>query len=75
MCSIRQGGNKNKVKLTVTYDMVWQKRSSGRRYVSSSGNAFIVGGRSKGVIGIVLYSKACWKCEAVEKRGEEAEEY
>ena len=42
--------NKNKVKLTVTYDMGWQKRSSGRRYDSSSGNSFIIVGRSKGII-------------------------
>ena len=48
----------NKVKLTVTYNMGWQKRSSGRRYDSSSGNAFIVRERSKGIIGMVLYSKA-----------------
>ena len=50
--------NKNKVKLTVTYDMGWQKRSYGRRYYSSRQNAFIIGGRSKGVIGMFLYSKA-----------------
>ena len=50
--------NNNKLKLTVTYDMGWQKRSSGRRYDSSSGHVFIIGERSKGVIVIVLYSKA-----------------
>ena len=50
--------NNNKVKLTVTYDMGWQKRSSGRRYDSSSGHAFIIGASSKGIIGMVLYSKA-----------------
>ena len=33
-----KGENKNEVKLTVTYDMVWQKRSSGRIYDSSSGH-------------------------------------
>ena len=42
--------NNNKVKLTVTYDMVWKKISSSRRYDSSSGHAFIIGGRSKGII-------------------------
>ena len=63
--------NNNKVKLTVTYDMGWQKRSSGRRYDSSSGHAFIVGERIKGIIGMVLYSKACRTCDAVDKRGEE----
>ena len=66
--------NNNKVKLTVTYDMGWQKRSSGRRYGSSSGHVFIIGGRSKGIIGMTLYSKALQKCESAENRGEEAEE-
>ena len=73
--SIRKGGNKNKVKLTITYDMVWKKISSSRRYASASRHAFIIGGRSKGVIGIVLYSRACWKCGAAEKRVEESEEH
>ena len=59
--------NNNKVKLTVTYDMGWQKRSSVRRYDSSSGHAFIIGGRSKGIIGMVLYSKACQKCDSAGK--------
>ena len=60
--------NNNKVKLTVTYDMGWKKRSSGRRYDSSSGHAFIIGGRSKGIIEIVLYFKAFSKCDTTEKR-------
>ena len=55
--------------------MGWQKRSSGRRYDSSSGHAFIIGGRKNGIIGMVLYSKACRKCESAEKKGEEAEEH
>ena len=67
--------NNNKVKLTVTYDMGWQKRSSGRRYDSSSGHAFIIGARSKGTIVMVLYSKACRNCDTAEKRREEAEEH
>ena len=45
-----RGGNK-KVKLTVTYYMCWKKISSGRRYESSDGRAFIVCGRSKGSLG------------------------
>ena len=43
--------------------------SSGCRYDSYRGHAFIIGGRSKGIIGIFLYSKAA------EKRVEEAEEH
>ena len=53
--------------------MGWQKISYGRRYESSSGHAFIIGGISKGIIGMVLYSKACRKCDGEYKRGEEAE--
>ena len=65
--------NNNKVKLAVTYDMGWQKRSSGRRYDSSIRHAFIIGESSKGIIGMVLYSKACLKCDSAEKILEEAE--
>ena len=61
--------NNNKVKLTVTYDMGWQKISAGRRYDSSRGHASIIGARSKGVIGMFLYYKACQKFESTEKRG------
>ena len=71
--SIRQGGKKNKVKLTVTYNMIWKKRSSGSIHDSYIGHAFIIGGRSKGLFWMVIYSKACWKFDAAEKRGEEAE--
>ena len=70
-----KGKNNNKVKLTVTYDMGWQNRSSGRRYDSSSGHAFIFGGIKKGIVGMVLYSKACRKCNSTENKGEESEEH
>ena len=59
----------------MTYDMGWQKRSSGRIYDFSSGHAFIIGAISMGIIGIGLYYKACRKCGAAEKRGEELEEH
>ena len=67
--------NKNKVKLTVTYDMFWKKRSSGRRYDSSIGHVFFIGGIPKEFIGMVFYSKACQKCDAADNRGEEVEEH
>ena len=57
--------NNSKVKLTLTYNMGWQKISSGRRYESSREHTFIIGTRSKGIIGMVLYSKACWRCDFV----------
>ena len=65
--------NNNKVKLTLTYDMGWKKISSGSRYDSYSRHAFIIGGRSKGIITMVLYSEACRKCDSAENIGEEAE--
>ena len=52
---IEKEKNNNKVKLSVSYDMGWQKRSSWRRYDSSSGHAFIIGASSKGIIRMVLY--------------------
>ena len=58
------------VKLTVAYDMVLQKRSYGRVYDSSIGHTFIIGGIGKGIIGMVLYSKAFRKCDAAENRVE-----
>ena len=42
-----KGKNNNEVQPTVTYEMVWQNRSSGRICDSFSGHAFIIGGRSK----------------------------
>ena len=54
--------------------MIWAgRRESGIRYESSSGYAFIIGGIIKGIIGMVLYSKAFQKCDADEKRREEEE--
>ena len=55
--------------------MIWQKISSVRRYKSYSGHTLIIGGRSKGIIGVVLYSKDCRKYDSAEERGEEAEEH
>ena len=75
VCSKRQRKDNNKVKLTVTYNMGWQKRSSRRRYDSSSVHAFIIGARRKGIIRMVLYSKACRNFDAEENRREEAEEH
>ena len=63
---------KNKVKLIITYDMSSQKRSSERRYDSSGRNAFIIGGISKGIIGMVIFSKDGRKCDASDKKGEES---
>ena len=67
--------NKNKVKITVTYYMVCQKRSSGSIYYSSRRYTFIVGIISKCVIGVFLYSNAYLKCDDEENMREESEEH
>ena len=55
--------------------MVSQKRSYCSRYDSSSRHSLIIVGRNKGIVGMVLYSKACRKCNAAENNGEKSEEY
>ena len=60
--------HKNKIKLTVAYDTGWQNISSGSRYDSSIRHAFIIGGISEGVIGMVLYSKAFQNCDSADNR-------
>ena len=51
------------VGLDVSYDMGWQKRSSGRRYDSTSGHSFLIGLRSQKIIGFIVYSKKCKLCD------------
>ena len=53
--------------------MGWQNRLSGRRYDSSIGHVFIIIGIPKDLIGTVFYLKAFQKCDAADKRAEEAE--
>ena len=50
------------IKICVSYDMGWQKRSSGKQYNSLSGHAFMIGCRTKKVVGLILKSKACAVC-------------
>ena len=45
-----------KFKLTITYDMVWKNIFFEMQYKSISNHAFIVGGLSKALIGIMVYS-------------------
>ena len=47
----------NTLGLTVSYDMGWQKRSTGGRYDSMSGHGFIIGCRSKKIIGVDVRGK------------------
>ena len=51
-----------KVGLAVSYDMGWQKRSTGKVYDSMSGHRFIFGCRTGNIIGFRVKSKACSTC-------------
>ena len=48
--------------IDVSFDMGWQKRSSGRSYDSRSGHAFLIGCHTQKVISQIIYSKNCRIC-------------
>ena len=56
---------RQKIGLTVSYDMGWNKRSSGHIYNSLSGHAFIIGAHTRRIIDCVVFSK---KCDIYSKR-------
>jgi len=45
--------------ITVSYDMGWKKRATGRLYDSLSGHRFIIGCRTKCVIAMSVLKKKC----------------
>ena len=51
------------VPLTVSYDMGWNKRSSGNKYDSISGHGFIMGGNTKKILNHRCLSKCCSLCD------------
>ena len=55
------------VKLTVSYDMGWNKRSSGTKYDSMSGHGFVLGSQTKRVLQFKVLSKQCSKCSFAAK--------
>jgi hypothetical protein len=57
-------------KISVSFDMGWQQRSSGVRYNLPSGHSFFVGGLSRKPISLQVKSRICWK-----KRNPPSEEF
>jgi hypothetical protein len=57
--------------ISVSYDMVWQQRRSGKRYASPSGHAFFVGGQSRKAIYLDVKSKVCNFCATWKKKFDE----
>ena len=60
--------------ITSSYDMGWQKRSSGRRYDSHSGHAAIVGSKTRKPIAVSVLSKFCRVCSQQNSDGAEDEQ-
>ena len=61
----------NPIGLTCGYDMGWSKRSSGNRYDSTSGHAFLTGCHSKKILAAQVTSKRCSVCSAAKAKDEE----
>ena len=51
-----------KIGIIGSYDMGWNKRSSGNRYDSLTGHAFLIGCKSKSILSAQVTSKKCTKC-------------
>ena len=63
------------VLLTISLDMGWQKRSSGRTYDSLSGHCFAIGGLRKKIIKVFVTTKHCRACENRKTKGMEKVEH
>ena len=61
--------------VVASVDMGWQKRSSGRRYDSSSGHMFLIGQLSKKVIGYKCLSVKCRICDFAKNRNIDARDH
>jgi hypothetical protein len=59
-------------KLTIGYDMGWQKRSSGHRYDSHSGHAIPVGVLTNLPVGLAILNRFCRVCASKDTNSKEA---
>ena len=64
----KNGELEYKPELTVSYDMGWQQRSSGRKYDSDSGHGLMIGMHLRKIIGFKIKSKQCRICKVAEKK-------
>ena len=62
---------KEQVKLTVSFDRGWNERSSGNRYDSLSGHAFMCGCRSNMIVSTIITTKECRLCSYYEIQGQD----
>ena len=64
-----------KLGLAISFDMGWQKRSTGKLYDSLSGHAYKIGCRTGEIIGLRVKCKKCTICRKANKRGIPAPEH
>ena len=55
------------IRVSVSFDMGWQKKGTGHNYDSNSGHAYLIGCRTEKVIGMLVYSKKCNTCNNIRK--------
>jgi hypothetical protein len=55
-------------KIDAPYDMAWQQKGSGHQYNSQSGHGSMFGSLSRRIIGLVIKSKLCNKCNVARKK-------
>ena len=63
------------VGITVSFDMGWNKRSSGNRYDSLSGHVLMIGCSSKNIVGAIVSSKMCPVSSSTEEHGEKPSDH
>ena len=61
--------------ISTSFDMGWNKRSSGNRYDSLSGHTLSIGCLSNNILYIVVSSKICRQCSITKENGKEPPEH
>ena len=61
--------------ISISFDMGWNKRSSGNRYNSLSDHALAIGCLSNKILNVVVSSKICRQCSVARESGEELPEH
>ena len=59
------------MRISISFDMGWQKKGTGHTYDSNSGHAYYIGVRSGKVVAMIVYSKKCTTCDIALAMGEE----
>ena len=68
-------GEREAIELTVSFDMGWNKRSSGHKYDSFLGHAFIIGVYTRQIIDYVVFRKSCSICNKRTRKNDHADKH